>query len=119
VHLVAELTLTATPPKNTVLVFLEDAVRLTGLKVICPPEVVEYETQYGEGITGFVLIAESHIAFSCIKLRGDIHIFSCRDFPYKDFEQVIRQHFHPLSLKTYLILRTAGHPDPSTPSTSH
>jgi S-adenosylmethionine decarboxylase len=63
---------------------LESYPDLLGMAPICPPVVVRYQGPVPEdwGISGVVMIAESHIAVHTFPERGMLwaDIFSCRPF---------------------------------------
>ncbi len=80
-----------------------------GMIKVAPPQVFRYIGSKPEdwGISGFVLIAESHISIHTFPERRyvNIDIFSCKDF---DAEQAIRElkdRFELAELKTYLLKR--------------
>lgn len=80
-----------------------------GMTKVAPPQVFRYVGSKPEdwGVSGFVLIAESHISIHTFPERHyvNIDIFSCKDF---DPEQAIRElkdRFEPAELKTYLLNR--------------
>jgi len=82
-----------------------------GMNKIAPPRVFRYVGAKPEewGISGFVLIAESHISIhTFVEQRYvNIDVFSCKDF---DAEQVIRDLTDRLGLtklKTHLLSRSA------------
>ena len=64
--------------------FLDEYPSSIGMTKIVPPQVYTYRGQRPEdwGVSGFVLIAESHISIHTFPYRGyvNIDIFSCRDF---------------------------------------
>ncbi len=80
-----------------------------GMTKVAPPQVFRYVGSKPEdwGVSGFVLIAESHISIHTFPERRyiNIDIFSCKDF---DSEQAIRElkdRFELAELKTYLLTR--------------
>ena len=80
-----------------------------GMTKVAPPQVFRYVGSKPDdwGVSGFVLIAESHISIHTFPERHyvNIDIFSCKDF---DPEQAIRElkdRFEPAELKTYLLNR--------------
>lgn len=80
-----------------------------GMTKIAPPYVFRYLGSKPEdwGISGFVLIAESHISIHTFPERClvNIDVFSCKDF---DSEQVIKDiqaKFELTELKSYLLDR--------------
>ena len=64
--------------------FLDEYPAAIGMTKIVPPLVYTYhgETPEDWGVSGFVLIAESHISIHTFPDRGyvNIDIFSCKDF---------------------------------------
>ena len=80
-----------------------------GMTKIAPPYVLRYLGSKPEdwGISGFVLIAESHISIHTFPERCyvNIDVFSCKDF---DSEQVIKDiqaKFELTELRSYLLDR--------------
>ncbi len=68
----------------TVRTMLEEYPLRLGMSIIHPPAVVRYEGPVPEdwGYSGFVMIAESHIAVHTFPARGMVwvDVFSCRPF---------------------------------------
>ncbi|MDA0770854.1 MAG: adenosylmethionine decarboxylase [Chloroflexi bacterium] len=64
--------------------FLDDYPTAIGMTKIVPPQVYTYHGQTPEdwGVSGFVLIAESHISVHTFPDKGyiNIDIFSCKEF---------------------------------------
>ncbi len=64
--------------------FLDDYPSSIGMTKIVPPQVYTYHGQKPEdwGVSGFVIIAESHISIHTFPDRGyvNIDIFSCKEF---------------------------------------
>ncbi|MBE0415354.1 MAG: S-adenosylmethionine decarboxylase [Dehalococcoidia bacterium] len=84
-----------------------------GMTKVAPPCVFRYTGSKPEdwGISGFVLIAESHISIHTFPERGlvNIDVFSCKDF---DSEQVtcdFEARFELAELKIYLLNRGLEH----------
>lgn len=80
-----------------------------GMTKISPPQVSKYIGSKPEdwGISGFVLIAESHISIHTFPERSyiNIDIFSCKEF---DAEQTIRdlqQQFGLAEIRSYILNR--------------
>jgi len=83
-----------------------------GMTKIAPPYVLRYVGAKPEewGVSGFVLIAESHISIHTFVEQRYVHIdvFSCKDF---DAGQTIKDLSDKLQLtevKTYLLDRTVS-----------
>ena len=88
---------------------LDDYPAQIGMTKVAPPHVFRYVGSKPEdwGISGFVLIAESHISIHTFPERGyvNIDIFSCKDF---DSEQAIKDFqakFELVKLRSYLLNR--------------
>ena len=88
---------------------LDDYPSQIGMTKVAPPQVFRYVGSKPEdwGISGFVIIAESHISIHTFPERRyvNIDIFSCKDF---DPEQAIRElkaRFELPELKTCLLSR--------------
>jgi S-adenosylmethionine decarboxylase len=66
--------------------FLDHCPDLIHMTKIMPPYVFKYHAQVPEdwGVSGFVLIAESHISIHTFPERGylSLDIFSCKNFDY-------------------------------------
>lgn len=80
-----------------------------GMTKISPPQVSKYIGSKPEdwGVSGFVLIAESHISIHTFPERSyiNIDIFSCKEF---DAEQTIRdlqQQFGLAEIRSYILNR--------------
>lgn len=73
--------------------FLDEYPSSIGMTKIVPPQVYTYHGQKPEdwGVSGFVIIAESHISIHTFPDRGyvNIDIFSCKEFdPSSSIEDV-------------------------------
>ena len=64
--------------------FLDEYPATLGMTKMIPPQVYTYRGQNPDdwGLSGFVLIAESHISVHTFPVRGyiNVDIFSCREF---------------------------------------
>lgn len=84
--------------------FLDSFPRAIGMSKITPPHVVKYigEKQEDWGISGFILIAESHISIHTFPERKffNIDVFSCKEFNSDDAINYIKEYFKPKHLKT-------------------
>ena len=64
--------------------FLDDYPDAIGMTKIAPPQVYTYRGKVPEdwGVSGFVIIAESHISIHTFPDRGyvNVDVFSCKDF---------------------------------------
>lgn len=72
---------------DTIYEFLERCPDLIQMTKIMPPYVFKYHAKVQEdwGVSGFVLIAESHISVHTYPERGylSLDIFSCKDFDHQ------------------------------------
>ena len=77
--------------------FLDTMPEIMGMTKIIPPHVLKYRGKVPEdwGLSGFVIIAESHISVHTFPAKGYISIdaFSCKDFDVKKFEFITRKMF--------------------------
>ncbi|OGP69840.1 MAG: S-adenosylmethionine decarboxylase proenzyme [Deltaproteobacteria bacterium RBG_13_60_28] len=86
--------------------FLEHCPDLIRMTKIMPPYVFKYHGKVPEdwGVSGFVLIAESHISIHTFPERGylSLDIFSCKDFDYQQAVAYVTELFgitrHELNL---------------------
>ena len=69
---------------DLVLRFLDEYPGAIGMTKIAPPQVHTYhgETPEDWGVSGFVIIAESHVSVHTFPDRGyvNVDVFSCKDF---------------------------------------
>ncbi len=77
--------------------FLDRCPDDMGMTKIMPPQVYTYRGKEPEdwGVSGFVLIAESHISVHTFPERGylNVDVFSCKDFDTGAVERDIRERF--------------------------
>ncbi len=86
--------------------FLEHCPDLINMTKIMPPYVFKYHGKVAEdwGVSGFVLIAESHISIHTFPDRSylSLDIFSCKDFDYSQAVAYVTEAFgiarHELNL---------------------
>ncbi len=100
-----------------VLRFLDTYPDAIGMTKIIPPAVYTYHGPEPQdwGLSGFVLIAESHISVHTFPDRGyiNIDVFSCKEFDSERAVQEIRQVFTMTELKSWTLERGLEHLDPS------
>ena len=76
---------------------------------IMPPYVFKYQGLYEDdwGLSGIVLIAESHIAFHTFPDKGfvTVDIFSCKDFDIIQALNTIQEVFTPEKIEHQLLMR--------------
>lgn len=81
-----------------------------GMTKIMPPYVFKYdggEIKEDWGISGVVLIAESHIALHTFPEKGffTLDIFSCKDFNVRDAVDIVLEALNPLHFDETVITR--------------
>jgi S-adenosylmethionine decarboxylase len=85
-----------------------------GMTKIAPPHVCRYEGQKPEdwGISGFVLIAESHISIHTFPKRRFVwvDIFSCKDFDAQRAVADVQAHFGLVDVQTRVLARGLEYP---------
>lgn len=85
-----------------------------GMTKITQPYVFRYSGLVPEdkGITGFVVIAESHISIHTFsdKKYVFIDVFSCRDFDYELTKQLLVRAFESKRPKTHVVMRGEDFP---------
>lgn len=95
--------------EDLVLRFLDEYPDVIGMTKVAPPQVYTYHGKVpGDwGISGFVIIAESHISVHTFPDRGyvNIDIFSCRDFDVSSSIDDVKQTFALLDVKVWTMER--------------
>ncbi len=83
--------------ENVVRVILEEVPDLMGMTKITQPKVLRYTGSKPEdwGVSGFVMIAESHISMHTFPERKLVwaDVFSCKDFDAQPVIDAIKQKF--------------------------
>lgn len=89
--------------------FLNEIVNFLNMKKLCDPTVVRYEHKKSEesGITGFVIITESHISIHTYpeKTHAYIDIFSCNEFDVDGAVSKIEEFFSPSEIERSISFR--------------
>ena len=89
--------------------FLDSYPAQINMTKITKPKVVKYVGPQPDewGISGFVMIAESHISVHTFAELGyvNIDIFSCKDFDAEQISRDIRQRFSLYEIQTHLLGR--------------
>jgi len=100
--------------------FLDEYPEMLCMKKMIPPQVFTYsgETSADWGVSGFVLIAESHISVHTFPDRGyvNIDVFSCREFDAEASRREIEDTFGLDGAKIWVLERGI---DYSTPREAH
>jgi len=96
--------------------FLDEYPTTIGMTKIAPPQVYTYRGRMPEdwGLSGFVLIAESHISVHTFPDRGyvNVDIFSCRDFDATASVRDVEQTFSLEETRVWTLERGVEHSTP-------
>ena len=99
--------------ENVVRVILDSYPEMMGMTKITQPKVLEYRGTKPEdwGVSGYVMIAESHISMHTFPERGLVwaDIFSCKDF---DAEPVLEDFKQRFRLQTLDVRTLERHLEP-------
>lgn len=98
--------------KDLVLKFLNELPNIIGMNKLTQPQVVEYKTDNEEsGVTGFVIIAESHLAIHTYPKKNFLSadIFSCKEFNTELATNYVKEIFGSDRIETNTLHR--GHSD--------
>ena len=97
--------------------FLDEYPSKIGMNKIHGPNVVNYDggDEYDWGVSGFVMIAESHISIHTFPARSyvNIDVFSCKDFDDSKVIENIREIFSLEQMKVWVVGRGLNYSDPS------
>ena len=100
---------------ETVRRFLDEYPSAIGMKKIVPPQVYIYRGPVPEdwGVSGFVLIAESHISVHTFPDRRylNIDIFSCKDFEPTPCVEDVKATFSLPDVRVWTLDRGAAFAD--------
>lgn len=91
-----------------------------GMTKISPPKVSKYIGSKPEdwGVSGFVLIAESHISIHTFPERSyiNIDIFSCKEFDAEEAIRDLQQRFGLSEVRSYILNRGLEYANNQQPS---
>lgn len=80
-----------------------------GMTKIMPPYVFSYEGKHKEdwGVSGVILIAESHISIHTFPEKGfaTLDIFSCREFDIEEAIEYFSSYFKPENYEHHVLMR--------------
>lgn len=103
---------------DLVLRFLDEYPSSIGMNKMIPPQVYTYRGQVQEdwGISGFVLIAESHISIHTFPDRRyvNIDIFSCKEFDPEPSLKDVKAAFSLPQVKVWTLERGVEYSTPRT-----
>ena len=96
--------------------FLDECPHAIGMTKIIPPQVYTYHGKTPEdwGVSGFVIIAESHISVHTFPDRQyvNIDIFSCKDFDATSSLEVAKRTFALPEVKVFTLERGIDYATP-------
>ena len=96
--------------------FLDEYPHAIGMTKIVPPQVYTYHGKTAEdwGVSGFVLIAESHISIHTFPERQyvNIDIFSCKDFDATSSLDDVKRTFDLPEVKVWTLERGIDYASP-------
>lgn len=102
--------------------FLESYPEHLGLIKLCAPVVLKYDSPnpLDSGISGFVIIAESHLSIHTFPTRNyiNIDIFSCKSFNSAKVLEDIEKFFHIHHANSWVIERGLEYYDPKWSSSN-
>ena len=102
--------------------FLDEYPDAIGMTKITPPHVYTYVGQEPEdvGISGFVLIAESHISVHTFPRRSymNIDVFSCKEFDTEKALQELRAMFSLETVRSWKLERGLEYSSPAAAARS-
>jgi len=91
----------------------KDLSKLMDLQIIAGPTIVRYvgreDSPSGEGLSGFMIVAESHVSIHTDIRTGyaSIDVYSCKKFDVQLVEDYLVRVFKPQKVKRKMILRGA------------
>ncbi len=95
--------------EDLVLRFLDEYPDVIGMTKVAPPQVYTYHGKVAGdwGVSGFVIIAESHISVHTFPERGyvNIDIFSCKDFEVSNSLGDVKETFALADVKVWTMER--------------
>tara|TARA_Y100000310_G_C20594410_1_gene769744 strand:- start:406 stop:789 length:384 start_codon:yes stop_codon:yes gene_type:complete len=95
--------------KDLIKEILSDLPNKLGLTKISKPDVVRYngEDKLEDGVSGMVLMAESHISIHTYPLKGFVvaDVFSCKEFDVDKITNFLKEKFGFNKINKKLILR--------------
>lgn len=89
--------------------FLDTYPNQIGMTKISTPKVSRYHSSepLEQGISGFILLAESHISIHVFPERSyiNIDVFSCKDFEPEEAVKGLEQQFGLTDVRSYILNR--------------
>lgn len=97
--------------------FLDETPEALGMRAISPVCIHPYQSAHSEmcGVSGFVMIAESHLSIHTWPERGVLwaDIFSCKPFDTGPVVDALVQAFRITQLRIQIVERSLDHSDES------
>ncbi len=97
--------------------FLDEYPDAIGMTKITPPHVYVYAGQVPEdvGVSGFVIIAESHISIHTFPKRQyvNIDVFSCKEFDTQRAMAQLKERFGLKTVRSWTLDRGLEYSDPA------
>ena len=101
---------------NVLRQFLEEYPSTLGMTRLCNPVLLNYEAPNPEdsGLSGFIIIAESHLSIHTFPRRNyiNIDIFSCKSFDSERVLQDVKKIFALRQVKSWIVNRGLEYYDP-------
>ena len=95
--------------------FLADYPSVLGMTTLCEPQVLTYNCPKAadSGVTGFVIIAESHISVHTFPNRNfvSVDVYSCKAFDKDRAFRDIKELFSLVEVRTWILDRGLEHLD--------
>ena len=93
--------------------FLADYPSVLGMTKLCEPQVLTYNGPKAEdsGVSGFVIIAESHISIHTFPHRDYVNmdVFSCKSFDNERALRDMKELFSLTEVRTWILDRGLDH----------
>jgi len=89
----------------------QDLTKILDMHIIAGPTIVRYvgkeDSPSGEGLSGFMIVAESHVSIHTDIRTGyaSIDVYSCKEFNIDLVEECLEKAFKPKKMEKKFILR--------------
>ena len=87
--------------------FLDDLPGLIGMHKLAPPYVIKQNKPHDQGVTGVVILEESHASIHTFAQTGliTIDVYSCKDYDPKTVIEFVKQKFSPQKISVNFVER--------------